>query len=53
MAAPSRMISARPRVASAALALSPAESEWAMPTAMAMMFLTAPPSSAPVTSPLV
>ena len=53
MATPSRMISARPRVASAALALSPSSRAQATPTAMAMTFFTAAPISTPNTSPLV
>ena len=46
-ARPRRVISARPRVISAARALSPKPSPSHIPVAMAMTFLTAPPTSAP------
>ena len=50
IASPSLAISASPRVMSVALVLSPRPSAIAIPTAIAMMFFTAPPSSHPVTS---
>ena len=49
-AAPSRVISARPRVISVARVLSPQPMPTAMPTPSAMTFFTAPPSSQPITS---
>jgi hypothetical protein len=49
-AVPSRDISARPRVMSAARELKPSPSPSTMPVATAMTFLSAPPSSTPVTS---
>ena len=49
-ATPSRVISASPRVISAARELNPSPSPSAMPVATAMTFLSAPPSSTPVTS---
>ncbi len=49
-ASPSLAISARPRVISVALVLSPKPRATAMPTASAMTFLTVPPSSQPTTS---
>ena len=52
-ATPSRAVSARPRVMIEALVLSPMPMPSAMPTASAMTFLTAPPSSVPTTSVLV
>ena len=52
-AAPSREVSASPRVMRLALVLSPKPMPSAMPTARAMTFLTAPPSSQPTTSALV
>jgi len=45
-----RVISASPRVMSAARAFSPRPSPSAMPVAIAMTFFSAPPSSTPVTS---
>jgi hypothetical protein len=51
-AIPSRVISASPRVISPALPLSPNPRPSAAPAAMAMMFLSAPHSSTPSTSPL-
>ena len=48
----SRVISARPRVISAARAFSPSARPSVMPQAMASTFLTAPPISAPATSSL-
>jgi len=51
--APSRAISARPRVISMALVLSPSPMPTAIPTASAITFFTAPPSSQPITSGLV
>src|SRR3569832_1559580 len=53
IATPSRMISARPRVTSAARALAPKPRPSAMPAAIASTFLTAPPTSTPITSSLV
>lgn len=53
MATASRVVSARPRVMSIAVALSPRPMPEAIPTARAMTFFTAPPSSQPVTSVLV
>jgi hypothetical protein len=52
-ATPSRVISASPRVISAARELSPDSMPSATPTAIAMTFLSAPPSSTPTTSELV
>ena len=49
-ATPSLVISARPRVMSAALALKPSPKPSAIPVATAITFLSAPPSSTPVTS---
>ena len=49
-AMPRRVISASPRVTSAAMALSPRPMPAAMPAAMANTFLSAPPSSMPATS---
>src|SRR5690606_2317638 len=49
----SRTVSARPRVISEALALSPKPMPTATPTASAMTFFTAPPSSAPTRSVLL
>src|SRR5450756_180138 len=49
-ATPSRTVSARPRVMIVALVLSPMPMPSAIPTARAMTFLTAPPSSVPTTS---
>ena len=45
-----RLISARPRVISAARVLAPKPTPWAMPQAMAMTFFTAPPTSTPTGS---
>ena len=42
--------SARPRDITAARVLSPTPRPWAMPVAMAMTFLSAPPISHPMTS---
>ena len=53
IATPSRVISASPRVISPARVLSPAPSPSPMPTAIAMMFLSTPPSSQPSRSVLV
>ena len=53
MATPRRVSSARPRVMTAARVLSPAPRPSAMPAAMAMTFLSAPPISQPTTSGLV
>ena len=47
---PSRAISAKPRVISAAAALRPSPRPSTMPAAMASTFLTAPPSATPSTS---
>src|SRR4030095_3821753 len=52
-AAPSRAVSASPLVISDAFALSPKPIPSAMPTAIAITFLTAPASSVPTTSVLV
>jgi len=52
-AAPRRAISARPRVIRVALVLSPSPMPTAIPTASAITFFTAPPSSQPTTSGLV
>ena len=52
-AAPSLEISASPRVISIAVVLTPRPMPMAMPTAIAITFLTAPPSSHPMTSGLV
>src|SRR5262249_2063464 len=52
-AAPSLAISASPRVISMAVVLTPRPMPMAMPTAIAITFLTAPPSSHPTTSGLV
>ena len=52
-ATPSRVISARPRVISAAREFSPDSRPSAMPTAIAITFLSAPPSSTPTTSAVV
>ena len=52
-AMPSRLISASPRVITEAVALAPRPSPMAMPTASAITFLVAPPSSQPITSVLV
>ena len=52
-ATPSRAVSASPRVMIEALVLSPMPMPSAMPTASAMTFFTAPPSSMPMTSVLV
>ena len=49
-AEPSLAISASPRVISVARVLSPSPIATAMPTAIAITFFTAPPSSQPVTS---
>jgi hypothetical protein len=49
-ATPRRVISARPRVSSAARALAPRSSPSLMPAAIAITFLSAPPSSTPITS---
>jgi hypothetical protein len=49
-ARPKRTTSARPRVISAARAFSPRPRPITMPQAMAMTFLTAPPTSTPITS---
>jgi hypothetical protein len=49
-ATPRRVVSARPRVMIEALELSPMPMPSAMPTARATTFLTAPPSSVPMTS---
>ena len=49
---PRRVISASPRVISAARALSPKPSPSEMPAAIAITFLTAPPTSTPITSSL-
>ena len=51
-ATPSRAISVRPRVIKAALVLSPKPKPSAIPTAKAMTFFKAPPSSTPMTSSL-
>ena len=53
MATPSRVSSARPREITAARVLSPTDRPWAMPVAMATTFLSAPPTSQPITSWLV
>ncbi len=53
MAMPRRVISASPRVSSAALALSPKPRPSQRPAAMAMTFLTAAPISTPTVSALV
>ena len=53
IATPSRVISARPRVITAARVLSPTPSPSPMPAAIAITFLSAPPSSQPTTSRLV
>lgn len=53
MATASRVVSASPRVMSMACALWPMPMPEAMPTARAITFFTAPPSSQPVTSVLV
>ena len=53
IATPSRVISARPRVSTIALVLSPSPNPSAMPAAMATTFFSAPPNSQPVTSGLV
>ena len=50
MATPSRAISAKPRVISAAWAEAPRSLPSEMPQAMASTFLTAPPTSAPIRS---
>lgn len=50
---PKRVISASPRVISAAVALSPRPRPESMPAAMAKTFLSAPPSSTPAMSSLV
>src|SRR5581483_1727313 len=50
IATPSRVISARPRVRSAARGLWPRPRPSRMPAAMAITFLSAPPSSTPLTS---
>src|SRR5919106_573414 len=50
MRTPSRVISARPRVMSAARGLCPSPSPSTMPAATAITFLSAPPSSTPTTS---
>ena len=50
---PAWLISASPRVISMALVLSPRPIPIAIPTASAITFLTAPPSSQPITSWLV
>ena len=52
-ASPSRVVSARPRVISEAVAFAPRPSPTAMPTARAITFLVAPASSQPTTSALV
>ena len=52
MATPSRVISASPRVISAARGLLPSPSPSRIPAAMAITFLSAPPSSTPTTSSL-
>ena len=53
-ASPSRVISASPRVMSAARAFSPASGmPSTMPVAMASTFFTAPPTSTPITSVVV
>src|SRR5439155_22387028 len=52
-AAPNRAVSASPRVISEARVLSPKPIPAAIPTASAITFFTAPPSSQPTTSPLV
>src|SRR2546425_8739971 len=49
-ATPSRVISARPRVISAARVLKPSPSPSRIPAASAMTFFSAPPSSTPITS---
>ena len=52
-AAPSRAVSASPRVISVARVLSPKPIPSAIPQASAITFFTAPPSSQPTTSPFV
>ena len=52
-ATPSRAVSASPRVISMARVLSPKPIAVAMPYDRAITFLTAPPSSQPITSSLV
>ncbi len=52
-AIPSRVISTRPRVITVATVLWPYPLPWAIPTATAMTFFTAPDSSTPTTSVLV
>src|SRR3546814_20886411 len=47
IATPNRVISASPRVISPARVLSPAPKPSPMPTAIAMIFLSTPPSSQP------
>ncbi len=49
-ATPRRVISARPRVTSAARAFRPSAMPSAMPVAMASTFFTAPPTSTPTGS---
>ena len=53
IASPSRVISARPRVISAARGLCPMPRPSAIPAATAITFLSAPPSSTPITSRLL
>src|ERR1700675_3452768 len=52
-ATPKRVISARPRVSRAALALSPKPRPSQMPAAMPITFLSAPANSTPTTSAFV
>ena len=49
-ATPRRVISVSPRVISAARAFRPSDNPSAMPVAIASTFLTAPPTSTPITS---
>ena len=53
IATPSRVISASPRVITAERVLSPTPRPSPMPVAIAITFLSAPPSSQPITSWLV
>ena len=53
MATPNRAISAKPRVISAAFALSPNPMPSPMPAAIAITFFSDPPSSTPTISGLV
>jgi hypothetical protein len=53
MTNPNRVVSAKPRVITEAVALSPSPMPTPMPTARAITFLVAPLSSVPITSVLV